>query len=229
MDPWAYEPQFLPDKRNRVRRGVSGRQRKRSERHARNAAIPLITGFGMFATRCGHFICCCAPTDCMTIRIHKFWTDWMRPTIPCVKWRRKWTGFEARVERGGIVVSKIGEGQLPDPRGEFHALATDLTASGNPSHPFFQEIPCGRIGHARTLDQSDLAKIGGVRQTSGKSLVARTTPGETRARNPGQYVDGTKSRQHSGQPHCRAGGVRWQCAAGKWRYPDSRPAKRRAL
>jgi hypothetical protein len=35
-------------------------------------------------------------------------------------------GLEARAERGGIVVTKIGESHLPDPRGEFHALATDL-------------------------------------------------------------------------------------------------------
>jgi hypothetical protein len=39
-------------------------------------------------------------------------------------------GFEIRSERGGIVVARISEGHLPDARGEFHALATDLQRVG---------------------------------------------------------------------------------------------------
>jgi len=35
-------------------------------------------------------------------------------------------GLDLRVERGGIVIPKISDGHVPDPRGEFNALATDL-------------------------------------------------------------------------------------------------------
>jgi len=39
-------------------------------------------------------------------------------------------GLEVRIERGGIVVPQLNEGHLPDARGEFHALATDLQRAG---------------------------------------------------------------------------------------------------
>jgi hypothetical protein len=39
-------------------------------------------------------------------------------------------GLDVRVERGGIVVSQLKEGHLPDTRGEFHALAADLQRAG---------------------------------------------------------------------------------------------------
>jgi len=35
-------------------------------------------------------------------------------------------GLDLRVERGGIVIPKISDGHLPDPRGEFNSLAADL-------------------------------------------------------------------------------------------------------
>jgi len=39
-------------------------------------------------------------------------------------------GLELRIERGGIVVPKLNDAALPDPRGEFQALATDLQRAG---------------------------------------------------------------------------------------------------
>lgn len=39
-------------------------------------------------------------------------------------------GLEVRIERGGIVVPQLNEGHLPDARGEFHSLATDLQRTG---------------------------------------------------------------------------------------------------
>ncbi len=39
-------------------------------------------------------------------------------------------GLEVRIERGGLVLPRLNEGHLPDPRGEFHALATDLQRAG---------------------------------------------------------------------------------------------------
>jgi len=54
-------------------------------------------------------------------------------------------GLEIRVERGGIVVPKLNEGHLPDIRGEFHALATDLQRAGIHSAFFSTKFHVGEL------------------------------------------------------------------------------------
>jgi PilZ domain len=54
-------------------------------------------------------------------------------------------GLEIRIERGGIVVPKLDEGHLPDPRGEFHALATDLQRAGIHSAFFSSKFHVGEL------------------------------------------------------------------------------------
>ena len=54
-------------------------------------------------------------------------------------------GLEVRVERGGIVVPKVNEGHLPDIRGEFHALASDLQRSGIHSCYFSGKFHVGEL------------------------------------------------------------------------------------
>jgi len=54
-------------------------------------------------------------------------------------------GLEIRIERGGIVVPKLNEGHLPDARGEFHALATDLHRAGIHSIFFSPKFHVGEL------------------------------------------------------------------------------------
>ena len=67
-------------------------------------------------------------------------------------------GLEARVERGGIVVSKIGEGQLPDPRGEFHALASDLRRADIQLIYFSKKFHVGELDTLARLIKATLLK-----------------------------------------------------------------------
>lgn len=67
-------------------------------------------------------------------------------------------GFEARVERGGIVVQKIGEGQLPDPRGEFQALATDLRRAEIEVIHFSRKFHVGELDTLARLIKATLLK-----------------------------------------------------------------------
>ena len=59
-------------------------------------------------------------------------------------------GLEIRPERGGIVVTKVSQAHLPDARGEFHALATDLQRAGIQSLWF---APKFHVGELDTLAQ----------------------------------------------------------------------------
>jgi hypothetical protein len=54
-------------------------------------------------------------------------------------------GLEVRIERGGIVVPKLNEGHMPDARGEFHALATDLQRAGIHSAFFSTKFHVGEL------------------------------------------------------------------------------------
>src|SRR5512136_1164543 len=54
-------------------------------------------------------------------------------------------GLEVRVERGGLVVPKLGDAHLADPRGELHALATDLQRSGVRSLIFAKKFNVGEL------------------------------------------------------------------------------------
>jgi hypothetical protein len=73
-------------------------------------------------------------------------------------------GLEVRVERGGIVVAKVSEGHLPDARGEFHALATDLQRAGIHTIFFASKFHVGeldtlaRLVHATLLRSDEPAR-----------------------------------------------------------------------
>ena len=67
-------------------------------------------------------------------------------------------GMEARAERGGIVVSKLGESHLPDPRGEFHALATDLTRADIQVIYFSKKFHVGELDTLARLIKATLLK-----------------------------------------------------------------------
>jgi PilZ domain-containing protein len=54
-------------------------------------------------------------------------------------------GLEVRVERGGIVVPQLNEGHLPDVRGEFHSLASDLQRVGIHSLYFGAKFHVGEL------------------------------------------------------------------------------------
>lgn len=54
-------------------------------------------------------------------------------------------GLEVRIERGGIVVPNVTEGHLPDARGEFHALATDLQRAGIHAVYFSSKFHVGEL------------------------------------------------------------------------------------
>ena len=59
-------------------------------------------------------------------------------------------GLEVRMERGGLVLPQLYEGHLPDVRGEFHALATDLQRAG--IHTVFFSAKF-HVGELDTLSQ----------------------------------------------------------------------------
>ena len=65
-------------------------------------------------------------------------------------------GLELRIERGGIVAPKIGEGQLPDVRGEIHALAADLQRSGVQTLVFSQKFHVGELDTLAQLMKASL-------------------------------------------------------------------------
>ncbi len=64
-------------------------------------------------------------------------------------------GLEIRAERGGIVAPKVGEGHLPDTRGEMQALAADLHRVGIWSLVFSRKFHVGELDTlARLMKQS---------------------------------------------------------------------------
>jgi hypothetical protein len=62
----------------------------------------------------------------------------------------EFNGLEARIERGGIVVPRVSVGHLPDARGEFHALASDLQRAGIHTLYFSTKF---HVGELDTLSQ----------------------------------------------------------------------------
>lgn len=67
-------------------------------------------------------------------------------------------GLEIRIERGGIVAPKLSEAHLPDSRGEFHALATDLQRSGIHTLYFSPKFHVGELDTLALLIVSALLK-----------------------------------------------------------------------
>jgi len=68
------------------------------------------------------------------------------------------SGLEVRIERGGIVVPKLSEGHLPDVRGEFHSLATDLQRAGIHTVYFGTKFHVGELDTLAQLIQATLLR-----------------------------------------------------------------------
>jgi PilZ domain len=67
-------------------------------------------------------------------------------------------GLEIRVERGGIVVPRIGEGHLADARGEMQALAADLQRVGIWSMVFSRKFHVGALDTLARLMKESLLR-----------------------------------------------------------------------
>ncbi|GAC1671146.1 MAG: hypothetical protein NVS9B4_26760 [Candidatus Acidiferrum sp.] len=65
-------------------------------------------------------------------------------------------GFEIHVERGGLVAPKIGEGHLPDGRGEMQALAGALQRSGIETLKFAAKFHVGELDTLAELMKASL-------------------------------------------------------------------------
>jgi hypothetical protein len=70
----------------------------------------------------------------------------------------KLNGLEVRVERGGVVASKVSEGPLPDTRGELQALATDLNKVGIRTLVFAREFHVGELDTIGQLVKATLLR-----------------------------------------------------------------------
>jgi hypothetical protein len=87
-------------------------------------------------------------------------------------------GLEARAERGGIVVAKIGEAQLPDPRGEFQALATDLLRADIQVIYFSMKFHVGELDTLARLIKATLLKSEGSAKRLGKNWWPKQLQGK---------------------------------------------------
>jgi len=67
-------------------------------------------------------------------------------------------GVEATVERGGIVVRKLRDAHLPDGRGEFHALATDLSRADIQAIYFAEKFHVGELDTLARLIKTTLLR-----------------------------------------------------------------------
>jgi hypothetical protein len=85
-------------------------------------------------------------------------------------------GLEIRVERGGIVPPKLSEAHIPDARGEFHALATDLHRAGIHTIYFSAKFHVGELDTLAQLIKSALLRSEGV----GKHLSMGHWPAQLR-------------------------------------------------
>ena len=67
-------------------------------------------------------------------------------------------GLEIRVERGGLVAPRIGDGHLPDVRGEMQALATDLHRAGIYALDFSKKFHVGELDTLARLVKASLLR-----------------------------------------------------------------------
>lgn len=67
-------------------------------------------------------------------------------------------GLEVRIERGGIIAPKLSEAHLPDVRGEFHALATDLQRAGIHTLFFSAKFHVGELDTLAQLIKATLLR-----------------------------------------------------------------------
>ena len=85
-------------------------------------------------------------------------------------------GLELRVERGGIVVPKLTEGHLPDARGEFHTLATDLQRARIHAVYFSPKFHVGELDTLAQLIKAALLRS----EESAKRLGIENWPAQLR-------------------------------------------------
>jgi hypothetical protein len=67
-------------------------------------------------------------------------------------------GLEIRIERGGLVVPRIGDAHLPDARGEMQALAVDLQRAGIQSLVFSKKFHVGELDTLARLLKASLLR-----------------------------------------------------------------------
>ena len=67
-------------------------------------------------------------------------------------------GLEIRVERGGLVAPRIGDGHLPDARGEMQALAIDLHRAGIHALSFSKKFHVGELDTLARLVKGSLLR-----------------------------------------------------------------------
>ena len=67
-------------------------------------------------------------------------------------------GLEVRVERGGLVAPRVGDGHLPDAQGEMQALARDLQRAGIHSVVFSRKFHVGELDTLTGLMKASLLK-----------------------------------------------------------------------
>jgi hypothetical protein len=67
-------------------------------------------------------------------------------------------GLQLRVDRGGIIAPKLSDGQIPDLRGEMHALAADLQRAGIRTLAFSEKFHVGELDTLSRLMKATLLK-----------------------------------------------------------------------
>jgi hypothetical protein len=67
-------------------------------------------------------------------------------------------GLEIRIERGGLVVPRLGDGHLPDARGEMQALARDLQHAGIGTLVFSKKFHVGELDTFARLAKASLLR-----------------------------------------------------------------------
>lgn len=67
-------------------------------------------------------------------------------------------GLELRIERGGIVVPRLNDGPLADPRGDLQSLANDLQRAGIQTLLFAKKFHVGELDTLAQLIQASLVK-----------------------------------------------------------------------
>jgi hypothetical protein len=67
-------------------------------------------------------------------------------------------GFEVRVERGGLVAPRIGDGHLPDTRGEMQSLAAELQRAGIHALSFSKKFHVGELDTLTRLIKASLLR-----------------------------------------------------------------------
>ena len=83
-------------------------------------------------------------------------------------------GVEIHIERGGLVAPKIGDGHLPDARGEMQSLAQDLQRAGIQSLVFARQFHVGELDTlAQLFKASSLRTEDAVRRAGSSWWAAR--------------------------------------------------------